>query len=419
MALKGTRRMIRIVERAARFPKTIKGTLAIRATHEQIGAIFSEPCMPTSLNNTKSDRPSSSPRESTSGVQPDKLWPLILDALHDAISVHTSSSEIIWANRTLCDLYGRTLSELKGMTCSQAFHERNSGCPHERAENGGESVQSVDDLVVAGRTFSVSFEPLSDGNKQQGFIRVMRDISEARNAHLQLLRAERFATLGQVLSGVAHDVGTPLNVISGYAEFLMMRKNPAEQGYKELTSILDQTRRIAAIFGQALELARPAHGGTDGIDLRALLEQSMSLAGPHLRKTKVTASLTCRIPKPLIYGDASQLKQAFFILLLNIGPRVGTGGSLLAIIDMAQKVPDFLELVLLGTDANGVRHDFSTVFSEGLAVEGEGTGIGLTLARKILADAGARISSSLAGEQASGLVIHLPRNEAAVGRVIE
>ena len=88
----------------------------------------------------------------------------------------------------------------------------------------------MDDLVVSGRTFSVSFEPLSDGNKQQGFIRVMRDVSEARNAHLQLLKAERFATLGQLLSGVAHDVGTPLNVISGYAEFLMMRKNPEESG---------------------------------------------------------------------------------------------------------------------------------------------------------------------------------------------
>jgi K+-sensing histidine kinase KdpD len=278
----------------------------------------------------------------------------------------------------------------------------------------------VDDLVVSGRAFSVSFEPLfDDGNKQHGFIRVMRDVSEARNAHLQLLKAERFATLGQLLSGVAHDVGTPLNVISGYAEFLMMRKSPDDQGYKELTSILDQTRRIAAIFGQALELARPAQGRADAIDLNALLEESLALAGHHLRKTNVTASLTCRIPKPLIYGEASQLKQAFFILLLNTGRRVETGGSLRAIIDLAQKVPEFLELVLLGTDANGVRHDFSTVFREGLAVEGEVSGIGLNLASKIFAEAGARISFPTAGEQASGLVIQLPRNDAAVGRVIK
>ena len=90
--------------------------------------------------------------------------------------------------------------------------------------------------------------------------------------------------------------------------------------------------------------------------------------GSHLRKTEVTASLTCRIPTPLIYGEASQLKQAFFILLLNTGPRVGTGGSLRAIIDLAQKVPEFLELVLLGTDANGGRHDFRRSFREGLAV---------------------------------------------------
>jgi PAS domain S-box-containing protein len=376
--------------------------------------------MPTSLNNTKSDLAPSSSRESSLSALPDTPWSLVFDALPDAISIHTSSSDIVWANRALCELYGKTLSELKGMTCSEAFHEGNSDCPHERVANGGQSVQSVDDLVVSGRAFSVSFEPLFDaGNKQQGFIRVMGDVSEARNAHLQLLKAERFATLGQLLTGVAHDVGTPLNVISGYAEFLMMRKNPGDQGYKELTSILDQTRRIAAIFGQALELARPAQGGTDAIDLKAIIEESLSLAGPHLRKTNVTASLTCRIPKPLIYGEASQLKQAFFIILLNTGRRVGTGGSLRAIIDEAQKMPEFLELVLLGTEANGVSHDSSMLFKEGLAVQGEGSGIGLSLARKILAEAGARICFTPAGEEAAGLVLQLPRNEAAVGRVRE
>jgi len=374
--------------------------------------------MPTRLNNTKSDGVPSSSRESTFDAQPDTPWSLIFDSLPEAISVHTSSSQIIWANRALCDLYSKTLQDLMGMTCSQAFHAGNSGCPHERVANGEQSVQSVDDLIVSGRAFSVSFEPLlDDSNKEHGFIRVMRDVTETRNAHVQLLQAERLATLGQLLAGVAHDVGTPLNVISGYAEFLMMRKNPGDQGYKELTSILDQTRRIAAIFGQALELARPAQGGTAAIDLKAMLEESLSLAAHHLRKTNVTASLTCRIPKPLIYGEASQLKQAFFILLLNTGRQVGTGGSLQAIVGEAQKMPEFLEVVLLGTEANGVRHDFSMVFREGLA--GERSGIGLNLARELLEKAGARICFSQAGEEASGLVIQLPRNEAGVSRVIK
>ena len=83
--------------------------------------------MPTSLNNTKSDRAVFKSAREHLGAKPDTLWPLILDALHEAISVHTSSSDIIWANRALCDLYGKTVSELKGMTCSQAFHEAELG----------------------------------------------------------------------------------------------------------------------------------------------------------------------------------------------------------------------------------------------------------------------------------------------------
>ena len=191
-----------------------------------------------------------------------------------------------------------------------------------------------------------------------------------------------------------------------------MRTKPEDQGHKELSAILDQTRRIAAMFGRALDLARPAQGRTDAIEIRALLADSLDLIGHHLRKADVTAGLTCRIIPPLVYGEAPQLRQAFFNLLLNAGQQVGNGGRLQVVIDEAAGMPGVLGLALFGTEASGAGHDFSRSFSVFFAAqsETETAGIGLYLTRKILDEAGARLTFTEGGEQGVGLMIYLPVN---------
>jgi signal transduction histidine kinase len=263
-------------------------------------------------------------------------------------------------------------------------------------------------VLVSGKMLTVRLEPLFDNfGKTCGFMRLMRDDSSERRVNAQLRQAERFATLGQLLSGVAHDVGTPLNVISGYAEFLLMRTKPDGPGYKELTAILEQTRRIAAVFSQALDLSRPPQGRVDAIEIKTLLSDSLILVGHHLRRADVKATVTCRTTPPLIYGEAPQLRQAFFNLLVNAAQQVGGGGRLQVLIEQVQEVPGFIGLTIEGTDAEETAHDFSRSLSA-LLDEGEGEtmGIGLYLAKNILEEAGAKISST--GEKGKGLTVYLP-----------
>lgn len=369
--------------------------------------------MPTRVNNSIADGALSTSDEHILGPPPDLPWTSIIDALPDCISVHSGSGQIVWANTKLCDVYCKPLSELKDLNCGQVFHGEGPACPHAQVLATGEAVHLAQDVHLSGRELSVALEPLFDGRgKTCGFMRVMRDVTGERHAQEELKKAERFATLGQLLSAVAHDVGTPLNVISGYAEFLLMRTKPEGQGYKELSAILDQTRRIAAVFGQALDLARPPQGRTDAIEIKALLTDSLDLIGHHLRRADVKASLTCSITPPLIYGEAPQLRQAFFNLLMNAGQRVGSGGMLQVAINEAPDMPGFLGLTLVGADASGVAHDFSRSFGSFLAPQGEGEaagiGIGLYLARKILEEAGAKIDSTGVGEPGAGLTIYFP-----------
>lgn len=339
----------------------------------------------------------------------DSFWRPVLDALPDCLSIHSASGKILWANSRLCDLYGKSLSELQDLSCEELFHHAGVTCPHEQVVESGEAIQLKEKVLVQGKMLSVVLLPwCDDQGKTRGFLRLIRDDTSARRANAQLREAERFATLGQLLSGVAHDVGTPLNVISGYAEFLLMRTKPDGQGYKELTAILEQTRRIAAVFGEALNLSRSPQGRIDAIEIKALLSDSLVLVGHHLRRGNVKASITCRITPPLIYGEAAQLRQAFFNLLVNAAEQVGGGGRLHVVIDPGNEAPGFVGITFEGTDANEVAHDFSESLAAFISGgEDETAGIGLHLAKSILEDVGGKTTPGT-GEQGKGLTVYLP-----------
>lgn len=112
---------------------------------------------------------------------PSEFLHSILDALPEAISIHATSSKIVWANQKLCDIYGRKLSELEGLACHQIFHGQEVACPHEGVLAAGSAVQIDGEVRVSGRTFSVTLEPLLyEKNNPLGFTRVMRDVTSER-----------------------------------------------------------------------------------------------------------------------------------------------------------------------------------------------------------------------------------------------
>lgn len=273
----------------------------------------------------------------------------------------------------------------------------------ERVRLNTEGPDATGDLVV--------IEPLLDQDRTiAGFSRVAHDVTRDRRFHQQLLRAERFATLGQIVFGLAHSVGTPLNIICGYAEFLLMRTKPEDPGHKELTVIRDQTRRVASLFNDALDLARPSEGATGSVNVRRLVADSLDQIDHHLRGANVRTSLACATSEPLIYGDARQLKQIVFILLLNTAERVGRGGRLEVAVDDRGTSAGYLTLELLGTEAGGQPHDFSRSLGDFLAEGPDAipTGVGLTLVRELLRQAGAEVTTRGEDQRGVALVVRFP-----------
>jgi PAS domain S-box-containing protein len=342
-------------------------------------------------------------------------WRLVMDAMPEAITVHSSDGEIQHANKGMFDLYRMSVDSVVGRSCEEVFHGDSPGCPHRQVVETGNSASIEARHGFEGKLYSIRLDPvIGQGGDVQGFIRIMRDISERQKAQERLIKAERFATLGQMISGIAHDVGTPLNIISGYSEYLLVRTRPEEQGHKELSTILQQTRRIADFIKQMLDLSRPGQGRSDPIGLKGFLTESLDLMSHHSRKSNVKASLTCNVNPPIVYGDAPRLQQALFNLFLNVFQRTGPGSRLELSINEPDVSEPFVKVTIKGIEADGSGHDFSRSFSAFInpLKDGSVLDMGLSLAREILDEFGARVEAVEMGECGVPLVIMLPTRRA-------
>lgn len=341
----------------------------------------------------------------------------IIDALPDPITVHSADGTVRMANRRFLEVYSLQREQIVDRNCAEVFHSDQAPCPHASIGETAQSVTLPGSQMVADRYYSIVMSPVFDeAGKYAGFIRAMQDVTEGRRAQEELKKAERFATLGQMISGIAHDIGTPLNIISGYSEYLLMRTSPEAQGTKELSTILQQTRRISEFIKQMLDLARPSQGRTDAIGLEGFLTESLELMGHHFRKSGVKVALTCGDGLPLVYGDAPRLRQALFNVILNASHLVGAAGRLDIRVEEERETHTGVTITLTGTEASGGRHNFSKSFAAFLNPSGGGAGgMGFALAREVFDEFGARAEVAAEGQGEGSLIFHLPTQRPAQG----
>jgi len=198
-----------------------------------------------------------------------------------------------------------------------------------------------------------------------------------------------------------------------------MRSKAGEAGHKELSTILQQTRRIADSIKQMLDLVRPSSGRADAIGLKGFLAELMELMGHHLRKANVKATVSCWSSPPLIYGDAPKLRRAFFNLVINTIEHLGPGGEIELILNEVPGRVDLVNVLLAASAENGPAPDFREAFAAILEDEVNNRlgRPGLSLTREILEGFKAEVETIDPGEGRAGLSISIPVSSREPARI--
>ncbi len=221
---------------------------------------------------------------------------------------------------------------------------------------------------------------------------VEREQQQRRIAIEQLRHADRLNVIGALAAGVAHELGTPLNVISGTAELLESDERPHPKVQELCGVIIAQTDKINAIIRHLLDFGR--RGGTSKtvVDLAHLARVTVDMLTATARKSRVTIAFTAADVSIRTSANSSEIEQVLSNLLLNGIQAMPRGGEL-RVHTTIETRPDASSLACVTVQDEGTgisAADLPRIFDPFFTTKGvgQGTGLGLSVSHGIIQDHG-------------------------------
>jgi PAS domain S-box-containing protein len=243
-----------------------------------------------------------------------------------------------------------------------------------------------------------------EGNKF--YTVILRDLTERKRMEEQLRRTERVAELGTLASGMAHEIGTPMNVILGRAEYLMQRtqEEPLKTG---LQTIISQVERITRVMNQLLAFARRKPVERRALDLRKMIEGNLEIFEDRLARHRIIVERSFAASCPSVFADADQMSQVAINLVMNALHAMPDGGTL----RVGVSPHDGMVRLTVADTGHGIPQELvPKIFDPFFTTKefGKGTGLGLTVVKGIIEEHNGTIAVESETDKGTTFSIHLP-----------
>ena len=243
--------------------------------------------------------------------------------LDDRIEFWNSQMEVMYA-MPRSESLGRPLSEIFPAAFNEEFYRL-------RQTAGIHNLYKFRFLTRAGdiRVTNIAIAPLVTRRFSViGRLIIMDDITERIELESQLSQAEKLSSIGLLAAGVAHEVNTPLAVISSYAQMLAKQLQGDEKKSPLLEKITQQTFRASEIVNNLLNFSRTGASEFGEVDVNKVIEDTITLLQHQFKTAKVRVQSELAPELPHIHGNAGKLQQVFLNLFLNAKDAMPGGGIL-------------------------------------------------------------------------------------------
>jgi two-component system NtrC family sensor kinase len=240
-------------------------------------------------------------------------------------------------------------------------------------------------------TLNVSITPLvSKSNEHIGRLLLFDDVTQRERMEEQMSQTEKLTSLGLLAAGVAHEVNTPLAVISNYIQMLAKQMPEGDPRQSIIEKIVKQTFRASEIVNNLLNFSRTGAAEAADIDVNRVVEETLSLVAHPLKTSQIHVVRQLGEPLPAVRGSANKLQQVFLNLFLNARDAM-PGGGILEVRTAAHN--GGVEIEVADTGAGIPREHIHRIFDPFFTTKasGRGTGLGLSVTYGIIKEHAGKI----------------------------
>jgi len=329
----------------------------------------------------------------------------LVDGLREGLELVGGDFTIRFANRWMLHQFG----PLPGRRCYEVLTADGRpcpGCPMERRDTLEGPVR-LEIAGVGGRRFLLSCSPVRQPNGETLLLELVADVTEQAHMRERLQRAERLAATGELAAGVAHEIRNPLAAIVNATTLLADRDGLNEEEYSgTLDAVRTEARRLNRILSQFLLFARPPAPERRPADVAEVVGRVAALIGEDPARA-ASVELEVRIDRslPRFPFDPDQLTQVLWNIALN-GVEAMEGRGRLRF--DVERVDSDVVISVADTGRGIPPEDRARVFDPFYSRKPAGSGLGLTIAQRIVAAHGGRMDLDSTPGQGTRVTIALP-----------
>ncbi|HIJ95103.1 MAG TPA: PAS domain S-box protein [Desulfuromonadales bacterium] len=343
--------------------------------------------------------PSESTERETQKLR-DDYYATVIDSVGDGVIVISSSGLITLCNPAAEEITGFSRKQAQGASFNTLFALETTLLQMvSKTIHTGITISDHENVVVrsTGRVTPVAATcyPLLEGSGENiGAILTLKDITYIRELEAAVRQADRLSTLGTLAAGLAHEVKNPLGGIKGAAQLLEREFDPNSEMLDYTRVMIRETERIDHIIRELLELASPRGLRLAPVNLHKILGDILLLQGQAVAGRTISFCKHFDPSIPDIMADEEMLTRLFLNLIRNAIDAMGNHGSLtvssrvLGDFRMAQNQRrSRMVAIEVSDDGPGIpAQDLENIWTPFYSTKSSGTGLGLTICHKIVAE---------------------------------
>src|SRR6267154_6615608 len=325
---------------------------------------------------------------------------LAVDRFHDVEAWNSRMEQLFQVSRN--DAVGQPLAALLPVELVQEISTRGdaeqvTGIYKQRLQHQGRS------MVV-----NVSITPLvSKAGERIGRLLLFDDVTQRERMEEQMSQTEKLTSLGLLAAGVAHEVNTPLAVISNYIQMLAKQMPESDPRHSIIEKIVKQTFRASEIVNNLLNFSRTGAAEIANVDVNHVVEETLSLVAHPLKTSQIQVVKNLGDGLPAVRGSANKLQQVFLNLFLNARDAMPSGG----ILEVRTSAHNgSVEIEVVDTGAGIPREHINRIFDPFFTTKssGRGTGLGLSVSYGIITEHAGKVDVRSAPGQGTSFHVELP-----------